>query len=156
MAGRPKIRIERDSMGERYVPRDAYYGIQTLRALENFPISGILPKREFIIATAMVKKAAAIANMATGSLAIKTRRAIVKAADEIIGGRLHREFTVDVYQAGAGTSHNMNANEVIANRAIELLGGKKGNYRLVHPNDHVKMSHSTTYKVPPSMRIAAV
>ena len=156
MAGRPKIRIERDFMGERYVPMDAYYGIQTLRALENFPISGILPKREFIIATAMVKKAAAIANMATGSLARKTGRAIVKAADEIIGNRLHREFVVDVYQAGAGTSHNMNANEVIANRAIELLGGKKGNYRLVHPNDHVNMSQSTNDTVPTSMRIAAL
>src|SRR3972149_10015550 len=94
MAGRPKIRIERDSLGERYVPLNAYYGIQTIRAFENVPISGILPKREFLIATAMVKKAAAIANMATGSLARKTGRAIVKAADEIIGGRVHRGVAV--------------------------------------------------------------
>ncbi|MBI5327961.1 MAG: aspartate ammonia-lyase [Deltaproteobacteria bacterium] len=149
-------RTERDPLGEKDVPINAYYGIQTSRAIENFPISGITPKREFITATAMVKKAAAIANMATGSLNKKIGRAIVNAADEIIRGKLHNEFVVDVYQAGAGTSHNMNINEVIANRAIEMLGGKKGNYRIAHPNDHVNMSQSTNDTVPTGMRIASL
>ncbi|MBI3398158.1 MAG: aspartate ammonia-lyase [Deltaproteobacteria bacterium] len=151
-----KFRKEKDSLGEKDVSMYAYYGIQTARAMENFPISGILPKKQFITATAMVKRAAAIANMATGSLKRRIGSAIVRAADEIIQGRLHGEFVVDVYQAGAGTSHNMNANEVIANRAIEILDGKKGDYKVVHPNDHVNMSQSTNDTVPTSMRIAAL
>jgi len=151
-----KFRKEKDPLGEKEVPIDAYYGIQTVRAIENFPISGIPPKKEFIIATAMIKKAAAIANMATGSLNKNIGKAIVRAADEIIQGRLHKEFVVDVYQAGAGTSHNMNANEVIANRAIETLRGRKGDYTLVHPNDQVNMSQSTNDIVPSSMRIASL
>ena len=151
-----KFRKEKDPLGEKEVPIDVYYGIQTVRAIKNFPISGIPPKKEFIIATAMLKKAAAIANMATGSLNKNIGKAIVRAADEIIQGRLHKEFVVDVYQAGAGTSHNMNANEIIANRAIEILGGRKGDYTLVHPNDHVNMSQSTNDIVPSSMRIASL
>lgn len=151
-----KFRKERDLLGEKAVPINAYYGIQTSRAIENFPISAIPPKKEFITATAMTKKAAALANMSTGSLKKNIGRAIARAADEIIHGKLHKEFVVDVYQAGAGTSHNMNANEVIANRAIEMLGGKKGNYKIVHPNDHVNMSQSTNDTVPTSMRIAGL
>lgn len=151
-----KFRKERDTLGERDVPINAYYGIQTLRAIENFPVSGIPPKREFILASAMVKKAAALANMSIGGLKKNIGKAIVRAADEIMQGKLRKEFVVDVYQAGAGTSHNMNANEVIANRAIEMLGGKKGDYGIVHPNDHVNMSQSTNDTIPTSMRIAAI
>ena len=151
-----RLRREKDPLGEKEVPMNAYYGIQTARAIENFPISGIPPKKEFIVAFAMVKKAAAIANMSTGDLNKRIGKAIIRAADEIIQGKLHKEFVVDVYQAGAGTSHNMNANEVIANRAIELLGGKKGDYRLLHPNDHVNMSQSTNDTFPTGMRIASL
>ena len=156
MKAMSKTRTEHDSLGEKDVPMNAYYGIQTLRAIENFSISGISPKKEFILATTMVKKAAAVANMATGSLNVRIGRAIIKAADEIINGKLHNEFVVDVYQAGAGTSHNMNANEVIANRAIEILGGEKGNYKIIHPNDHVNMSQSTNDTIPTGMRIASL
>ncbi len=151
-----KTRIEKDTLGKRAVPSDAYYGVQTLRAKHNFSASGILPKSEFIMATAMVKRAAAEVNMALGLLAAKKARAIMKAADEVIGGHLHEQFIVDVYQAGAGTSHNMNANEVIANRANEILGARKGEYRLVHPNDHVNMAQSTNDTFPTAMRIAAL
>jgi aspartate ammonia-lyase len=151
-----KTRIEKDTIGERAVPIGAYYGVQTLRATENFAVSGILPKPKFVRATAMVKRAAAETNMALGLLDKKRARAIMKASDDIIGGRLHDQFVVDVYQAGAGTSHNMNANEVIANRAIEILGGKKGDYRIVHPNDHVNMGQSTNDTFPTAMRIAAL
>jgi aspartate ammonia-lyase len=151
-----KTRIEKDTLGEKDVPLNAYYGIQTVRAIENFPISGIYPHPQFIKATAMIKRAAAEANMATGSLDNKIGKAIVSAAQEVIDGKLHDQFVVDVFQAGAGTSHNMNANEVIANRAIELLGGKKGDYRLVHPNDHVNMSQSTNDVFPTAMRVASL
>ncbi|MBI5286305.1 MAG: aspartate ammonia-lyase [Deltaproteobacteria bacterium] len=151
-----RVRIERDSLGEKKVPADAYYGVQTVRAIENFPVSGIRPFDVFIKATAMVKRAAAEANMATGCLDKRIGMAIVKAAEEIINGRFHDQFVVDVYQAGAGTSHNMNANEVIANRAIGLLGGKKGDYTIVHPNDHVNMSQSTNDTFPTAMRIASL
>lgn len=150
------FRIERDSLGEKEVPLDAYYGVQTARAIENFPISGIKPPEVFIRATAMVKKASAMANMAVGSLDARIGKAIIIAAEEIINGMWHDQFLVDVYQAGAGTSHNMNVNEVIANRAIETLGGKKGDYRIVHPNDHVNMSQSTNDTFPTTMRIAAL
>lgn len=151
-----KTRREKDTLGEKDVPLDAYYGIQTGRAIENFQISSIYPHPQFIKATAMIKKAAAEANMATGNLDHKIGEAIINAAHEVIDGKWHDQFVVDVFQAGAGTSHNMNANEVIANRAIELLGGKKGNYRLVHPNDHVNMSQSTNDVFPTAMRIASL
>ncbi|MBI5887313.1 MAG: aspartate ammonia-lyase [Deltaproteobacteria bacterium] len=151
-----KYRIEKDSLGEKKVPFAAYYGVQTVRAGENFPISGIMPKPVFIIATAMVKKAACAANRNLGLLDKQRASAITRAADEVISGKLHREFIVDVYQAGAGTSHNMNANEVIANRAIELLGDKKGDYSALHPNDHVNMSQSTNDVIPTAMRLAAL
>ncbi len=151
-----KFRLEKDSLGELPVPGKAYYGIQTLRAFRNFPISGIPPKKSFIDATAMVKKAACMANMGLGLIDKKRGAAILKAADEVIAGRFHGEFIVDVYQAGAGTSHNMNANEVIANRAIEILGGRLGDYGLVHPNDHVNMSQSTNDTMPTALRLAAL
>ncbi|MBI5559902.1 MAG: aspartate ammonia-lyase, partial [Deltaproteobacteria bacterium] len=148
-----KLRTEKDSLGERKLPAAAYYGIQTLRAKENFPISGIPPRREFITATAMIKMAAAETNSALGLLSKKKGRAVMKAAAEVISGKFDREFIVDVYQAGAGTSHNMNANEVIANRAAELLRGKKGDHALIHPNDHVNMSQSTNDVIPAAMRL---
>ncbi len=151
-----KFRVEKDSLGELRVPAEAYYGIQTLRASRNFPISGTPPGKIFIAGTAMVKKAACLANLKLGLIDKKISRAIIKAADEIISGKFQSEFIVDVYQAGAGTSHNMNANEVIANRAMEILGGKPGDYRLVHPNDHVNMSQSTNDAMPTALRVAAL
>ena len=128
MAGRIESRMEKDALGSLRVPAGAYYGVQTMRASRNFPVSGIRPKPVFIMATAMVKKAAALVNASLGLLDKKRGRAIARAADEVISGRLHDHFIVDVYQAGAGTSHNMNANEVLANRATELLGGRRGDY----------------------------
>lgn len=121
-----QTRTEKDSLGERRIPAHAYYGIQTDRAVENFPISGLRPKPAYIDATVQIKKAAAQVNAALGLLDARKASAIVAACDEILGGKLRDWFVVDVYQAGAGTSHNMNANEVIANRAVELLGGQKG------------------------------
>ena len=149
-------RLERDSLGERQVPADAYYGIQTLRAVENFPISGLRAQAELVTATVLVKKAAAEANAALGRLAPDVGQALVRAADEIAGGALRDQFVVDVYQAGAGTSHNMNANEVLANRAAELLGHPRGSYGVVHPNDHANMSQSTNDVFPTAMRVAAL
>jgi aspartate ammonia-lyase len=147
-------RTERDPLGERQVPADAYYGIQTLRALENFPISGLKAAPDFVTATVLVKKAAAEANASLGRLAPEVAGAIVRAADEVLGGALRDQFVVDVYQAGAGTSHNMNANEVLANRASEILGGVRGEYRAVHPNDHVNMGQSTNDVFPTTTRLA--
>ena len=147
-------RLERDPLGEHAVPAAAYYGIQTQRAAENFPISGLRAFDELVTATILVKKAAAAANMATGALAPEVGGAIVSAADEILSGNLRDQFIVDVYQAGAGTSHNMNANEVLANRAGEMLGTPKGSYAKVHPNDHVNMSQSTNDVFPTATRIA--
>jgi aspartate ammonia-lyase len=147
-------RTERDPLGEHQVPASAYYGIQTQRALENFPISGFRAPAELVTATILVKKAAAAANMSTGQLPSDIGGAISAAADEILGGALRDQFVVDVYQAGAGTSHNMNANEVLANRAAELLGGRKGDYGRVHPNDHVNMSQSTNDVFPTATRVA--
>jgi aspartate ammonia-lyase len=149
------LRTERDSLGVLKVPADAYYGIQTLRALKNFPISGLKPKPSYVEATVRVKKAAAKVNKALGLLSAKKTNAIIKAADEILDGKLREWFVVDVYQAGAGTSHNMNINEVIANRAIEILGGRKGSYTIVHPNDDVNMAQSTNDVCPTAIRIAA-
>lgn len=156
MAKFTKYRTERDSLGTRRVPAHAYFGIQTLRASENFPISGITASSVFIRATACVKYAGASANMELGLLPKGKGRAIMRAAKEIIEGKLHDQFIVDAYQAGAGTSHNMNANEVIANRAIEILKGTKGDYSHVHPNDHVNMAQSTNDTFPTAMRIAAL
>ncbi len=149
-------RMERDSLGEVAVPADALYGAQTARAVANFPISGILPHRVFIESTAMVKWAAAMANMAIGKLPAEKGNAIAQAAREIIDGQHHAQFVVDVFQAGAGTSHNMNANEVIANRANELLGGRRGAYAPIHPNDDVNMSQSTNDVFPTITKIAAL
>ncbi len=137
------------------VPNDAYYGPETARAVENFPISGIRPLSEFIRATILVKKAAAEANLSLGLLDKKIGEAIVSAADEILHGKLTDQFVVDVFQAGAGTSHNMNANEVLANRAIEILGGTKGEYKIVSPHDHVNMGQSTNDTYPTFIRVAS-
>ena len=152
--GSENFRTERDPLGELNVPADAYYGVQTARAVENFPISGLRAPADLVTATILVKKAAAEANAALGRLDAGVARAIVSAADEILAGRLRDQFVVDVYQAGAGTSHNMNANEVLANRAAELLGEPRGTYRRVHPNDHVNMGQSTNDVFPTSTRLA--
>jgi aspartate ammonia-lyase len=149
-------RTERDSLGEREVPADAYYGIQTLRALENFPISGWKPFPSLVTATVQIKKAAARANLVLGVLDSRIAEAIEQGADEVLAGRLADQFVVDPFQAGAGTSHNMNANEVLANRAIELLGGERGDYSVVHPNDHVNMGQSTNDVFPTAMRLASL
>lgn len=149
-------RIEHDSLGDVAVPSEALYGAQTQRAVENYPISGLHAHPEMIRATILVKKAAALANMETGRLDQEIGDAIVRAADEILDGQWHEHFVVDVYQAGAGTSHNMNSNEVLANRAIELLGGQRGDYKIVHPNDHVNMAQSTNDTFPTSMRVATL
>src|SRR5712691_3210263 len=148
------FRTEHDPLGELQVPAAAYYGVQTARAVENFPISGLRAPADLVTATVLVKKAAAQANATLGRLDADIARAIVAAADEILSGRLRDQFVVDVYQAGAGTSHNMNANEVLANRAAELLGGTHGTYDLVHPNDHVNMGQSTNDVYPTATRIA--
>ena len=149
-------RIERDSLGERQLPADVYYGIQTARAIENFPISSWKPYPSLIDATIQIKKAAARVNSALGTLDSRVATAIETAADEILAGNLRDQFVVDPFQAGAGTSHNMNANEVLANRAIELLGGDKGDYTVVHPNDHVNASQSTNDVFPTAMRLSAL
>jgi aspartate ammonia-lyase len=147
-------RTERDSLGEHPVPADALYGIQTARALENFPISGLRMHRELVDATLLIKKAAALANRAIGRLDEQVATAIVAAAEEALTGSFRDQFVVDVYQAGAGTSHNMNVNEVLANRAAEKLGGRRGDYMLVHPNDHVNMGQSTNDVFPSATRLA--
>jgi aspartate ammonia-lyase len=150
------LRQEKDLIGVHDVPDDVYYGIQTLRAVENFPITGYHPHRELIRAMGMVKGAAAEANMHVGTLSPVIGKAIVEASKELIDGRLHDQFVVDVIQGGAGTSVNMNTNEVIANRAIELLGGQKGEYFKVHPNIHVNMAQSTNDVFPTAIRIACL
>ncbi|MDD6771612.1 MAG: aspartate ammonia-lyase [Inconstantimicrobium porci] len=141
-------RIENDSIGSMAVPEDAYYGVQSLRAKNNFHITGKKLNSEMIISLAQIKKAAAITNRNAKLLDSHTASAIITACEEIIEGYYHDQFIVDPIQGGAGTSANMNANEVIANRAIELLGGKKGAYSLVHPNDHVNMCQSTNDVFP--------
>ena len=148
------VRVEHDPLGEHTVPFDAYYGIQTARAVENFPISGLHAPADLVTATVLIKKAAARANVELGRLETRVGEAIITAADEIVSGALRDQFIVDIYQAGAGTSHNMNVNEVLANRASELLGGAKGEYRLVHPNDHVNMGQSTNDVFPSATRAA--
>lgn len=150
------FRIESDSIGTKKVPMDAYYGVQTLRASENFHITGLKINKELIISLAQIKKAAALSNEAAGLLDKKIGDAIIKACDEIIEGNLMDQFIVDPIQGGAGTSVNMNANEVIANRAIEILNGVKGNYKIVHPNDHVNMGQSTNDVFPTAGKITAL
>jgi aspartate ammonia-lyase len=147
-------RTERDPLGDLEVKADAYYGIQTARALRNFPISGLRAPDTLITATILVKKAAAAANLVLERLEPEVAHAIAAAADEILAGGLRDQFPVDIYQAGAGTSHNMNANEVLANRAAELLGAPRGEYSRVHPNDHVNMGQSTNDVYPTSTRLA--
>jgi aspartate ammonia-lyase len=147
-------RVERDPLGELQVPADAYYGVQTQRAVENFPISGLKAPAPLVTATVLIKQACARANATLRRLDPKVAGAIVQAADEILAGKLRDQFVVDVYQAGAGTSHNMNANEVLANRAGEILGEPKGTYRRVHPNDHVNMGQSTNDVFPTATRLS--
>lgn len=151
-----KFREESDSIGSRKIPIDAYYGVQSLRGAENFNITGHRLHPEFIRAMAELKKAAAMTNKKVGAVKPEIADAIVAACDDILGGKLLDSFITDVIQGGAGTSANMNANEVIANRAIELLGGKKGDYKIVHPNDHVNCGQSTNDVIPSAGRIAVI
>jgi aspartate ammonia-lyase len=149
-------RIERDPLGEKAVPASALYGIQTLRAAENFPVSGLRPLPAFVDAVIWIKRSAALVHKRTGRLEGRLADAIVRAADEVLGGQHRDQFIVDVYQAGAGTSHNMNCNEVLANRANEILGAARGTYEPVHPNDHVNMAQSTNDVIPTAMRLATL
>ncbi|MEE8640413.1 MAG: class II fumarate hydratase, partial [bacterium] len=150
-----KYRTERDTLGEVKVPRDAYWGAQTQRAVENFPISGLRLPPAFVVAQAVIKRAAAKANVELGALDEKVGGALVAAAEEVMAGRWLEQFVVDVFQAGAGTSQNMNANEVLANRAEEILGGKLGEYETVHPNDHANMAQSTNDTFHAAIHISA-
>ncbi len=171
MPAASELRLEHDSLGEIAVPADAYYGPQTARAVQNFPVSGQRPHPAFVRAMLQIKRAAALANLDTGRLPAEIARAIVRAAEEALAQippvplapapgpleagtpDLSGQWVVDPYQAGAGTSHNMNTNEVLANRAIELLGGRRGEYARVHPNDHVNMAQSTNDTVPTALRL---
>lgn len=148
-----EYRLEQDFLGERAIPKDAYYGIQTVRAMENFPITHEKISRQTINALAIVKKSSAQANQALGYLADDLAKAIIKAADEIIAGQWHEQFIVDPIQGGAGTSSNMNANEVIANRALEILGHSKGDYEIISPTTHVNMAQSTNDVFPTANHI---
>ena len=151
-----KFRLESDSIGQREVPIDAYYGVQSLRAYENFKISGIRTHKEFIKAIVEIKKAAAITNGEVGVIEKKIAHAMVQACDEILAGKYLDNFIVDAIQGGAGTSLNMNANEVVSNRAIEILGGQKGDYSVVHPNDHANCGQSTNDVYPSAGKIATI
>ena len=148
-----QYRIESDSIGSRQVPVDAYYGVQSLRGAENFQITGLCLRREFIESMAQIKKACAICNFEVGELSEPIKDAICQACDEILEGKFHDQFICDPIQGGAGTTANMNANEVIANRAIEILGGVKGDYSIVHPNDHVNRAQSTNDVIPTAAKI---
>jgi aspartate ammonia-lyase len=150
------FRTEKDPLGPKQVPADALYGVQTVRARENFPISGLAPLRPFVVAQVWIKKAAALTHKETGRLDAKLADAIIQAADEVLAGKYADQFIVDPYQAGAGTSHNMNVNEVLANRANELLGAARGTYSPVHPNDHVNMAQSTNDTIPTNIRLACL
>ena len=150
------FRKERDSLGTKNIPEDVYYGVQTLRAAENFNITGLTMHPEIINSLAYIKKSAAITNCEVGLLDKQIAQAIVTACNEILEGRFHEHFIVDPIQGGAGTSLNMNANEVIANRAIELLGGQKGDYSVVHPNDHVNYGQSTNDVIPTAGKMTAL
>src|SRR2546429_7130177 len=151
-----QTRTEKDPLGSLEVPAEALYGVQTLRAVQNFPISQLRALPAFVDATIRIKRAAALTHKETGRLDAKLADAIVKAADEILAGRHREHFVVDVYQAGAGTSHNMNINEVLANRANEILGAQRGAYSPVHPNDHVNMAQSTNDVIPTAIRLACL
>jgi len=150
------VRLERDALGELEVPADALYGIQTERARRNFPISGLRPLPVFVDAMVWIKRAAARTHRETGRLPAELADAIVLAADEVLAGGHRDQFVVDPYQAGAGTSHNMNVNEVLANRANEILGSERGAYTPVHPNDHVNMAQSTNDTIPTAIRLGAL
>ena len=149
-------RIERDSMGPVRVPKEAYYGAQTQRAIENFPVSGWRFGREFLYALGLIKYASAKVNLELGLLKRRSANAIAQASGEVMEGRWDEQFQVDIFQTGSGTSTNMNANEVIANRANEILGGKRGIYRPVHPNDHVNRGQSTNDVFPSAIHIASI
>ncbi len=151
-----RFRTEKDSLGSFPVPEDAWFGIQTARAVENFPISGRGPDRDFIVAHVQIKRAAAVANRDAGWLDDALAQAIIDAADRIIGGDYRDQFVVDRFQAGAGTSHNMNTNEVLANLANVALGGERGTYSPISPNDHVNMGQSTNDTIPTAIRLAAL
>lgn len=151
-----RTRIERDSLGSKPVPQDAYYGIETLRAVENFPISGLRFHSAFIWALGIIKKACALANLKRGALDAKRAKAIIRAAEEVMAGKFNDQFVTDALQSGAGVSYHMNANEVVANRALEILGKKKGDYEFLSSHDHVNMGQSTNDVVPTAMRIAAL
>ncbi|MDQ3752886.1 MAG: lyase family protein, partial [Actinomycetota bacterium] len=149
-------RTERDTLGEVEVPAQALYGAQSQRARDNYPISGLPPQTDYVWGMVTIKKAAALANMDTGRLDKKIGEAIVEAADEALDGRHDEHFVVDPWQAGAGVSQNMNTNEVLANRASELLGGERGRDRKVHPNDHVNMAQSSNDTNPTAVRLGAL
>src|SRR2546423_5547302 len=149
-------RVERDSLGEVQVPADALYGAQTARAIRNFPITGLLPHPSLVRATVLVKRAAAETNRDLGELDAERANAIIAAADRVLAGEFLDQWRVDPIQAGAGTSHNMNTNEVLANLANEALGGRRGEYKPIHPNDHVNMAQSTNDVFPTAMRIAGL
>jgi aspartate ammonia-lyase len=153
---KPSTRTEKDSLGSKEIPADVYYGVQTARAVENFPISGLRAHPSLIRAIAMVKEAAAEANRELGLVDTKTADSIIQSAQEVQNGKWDHAFVVDVFQAGAGVSFHMNANEVIANRASELLGGKLGEYKHAHPNDHVNYGQSTNDVFPTAMRLATL
>ena len=150
----PATRTERDPLGALEVPADALYGVQTERAVRNFQISGLKPLPAFVDAVVRIKRAAALTHKDTGRLDARLADAIVDACDEVLAGEHRDQFVVDVYQAGAGTSHNMNVNEVLANRANEILGTARGSYAPVHPNDHVNMAQSTNDVIPTAIRLA--
>ncbi len=147
-------RIEKDALGEREIPAEVYWGLQTLRAQENFPISGIREPDLMIDAYVLLKKACAQANMELGLIPEPIGKAIMQAADEVLSGKLRDQFPTDIFHQGAGTSFHMNVNEVLANRAIEILGGQRGDYTIVHPNDHVNFGQSTNDTFPTAMRLA--
>lgn len=151
-----ETRKEIDPLGERAIPKNAYFGIQTLRATENFPVSGIKASLPFIKAYVLIKKSAAKANSQVGWLDEKLAKAIIEACDEILSGKLIDQFVVDVFQAGAGTSFNMNVNEVLANRALEILGKQKGDYKSIGPNDHVNMGQSTNDTFPTALHVSVL
>lgn len=150
------MRKEHDFLGELEVPDNVYYGVQTMRAMENFTITEQKLDKDFIIAMAMVKKAAAKANMSTGRMDKKVGDALVQAADEIIAGKLHDQFPVDPIQGGAGTSVNMNTNEVLCNRALEIIGEEKGRYDIISPNNHANMAQSTNDSFPTGIKVCAI
>lgn len=156
MSDETGFRVENDTLGEVKVPSEALYGAQTQRARENFHISGLPPQQDYVWGMVMIKKAAALANMDTGRLDKTIGEAIVRAADEALDGKLDEHFVIDPWQAGAGTSHNMNVNEVLANRASELLGGSRGADRKVHPNDDVNMAQSSNDTNPAAVRLGAL